>query len=366
MQYTDKEILNNVTKLLLVVQGGIGRNFTATAVIRELKRTYPEKDICVLAGCPELFLKNPSVKRVHNLSHPSYVFEDYIKDNRTLILNVEPYQHYGYIYRQKHFAECWCDMLGIECRDIAPEIFFNNSEIEMAKDYLKKFNRRMVLIQHQGGKIPEKPDTKSRLIAQSGMYKRNLPENVTQDLTNALIDMGYMVGSIGHKNQFLPKGAQQISFPIRAITALIPHVEAIITIDSFLLHASACFKNGTPTMALWGGTNPVVLGYPWHTNIVREVCDNPMCHRPNSYLWDFEETGFLWDCPHNDICMNYKADEIIKEFKKITKPIEETKNDGTESGKETCTKDKSCGQEDVPCKCEGNAPEEVPAGVRSN
>lgn len=371
MTDVQKQNLEEANRIVLVIQGGIGRNIQSTAVIKELKKRYPSKHIAVICGSPELFVKNPHISRIHNLAHPSHFFEDYIKDNLTVVINVEPYQHFDYIYRRRHFINCWLDMLGFEDQESdipTPEIFYNQAEIEMAKDYLRKFDRRMVLFQHQGGKIPETQEKKSKLIAKTGMYRRNLPENVAQEVTDKLIEKGYMVGSVGHPNQYLPRGAEQVGFPIRAICALIPFVEAVITIDSFLLHGSACYKGKTPTLAIWGGTNPAVLGYPWHKNMTREVCDTPMCHRPNSYLWDFEETGFLWDCPHNDICMNYKASDIIQEFDKMM----EAKNGSRkpDSGKkprgETKEEDNARPEAGRACPCEGSLAKEIPAGVGAN
>jgi ADP-heptose:LPS heptosyltransferase len=353
------EQYQSIGKCFLSVHGGIGRNIMATAVIENMKKAYPALDIYVVAGCPEVFLRSPHVKRVHDLSHPAYLYNDYVLDKKALLLQVEPYQHYSYAHKEKHFTQCWCEMMNIPYVTKEPKIYFNISEQEMAKDYLKKFDRRMVLLQHQGGKIPQKKEKKEKLIAQAGMYKRNLPENVTQKVVDGLIAMGYMVGSVGHENQFLPKGAEPIKFPIRAICALIPYVEAVISIDSFLLHGAACFKDQVPVMALWGGTDPNVLGYEWHTNCVRKVCDTPMCHRPNSYLYDFEETGFMWDCPHNDICMNYEADQILEQFKTM---MAKEKKDG-EPREQTQEENHACREAKEPCDPEKCPVNQVTAGI---
>jgi len=352
MSYFSKQEVFKSSKLLLPVHGGIGRNIMATAVVRAIKKQYPNKELSVIAGCPEVFQKNPRVKRVHNLSRPSFVFEDYFKNSDTMLLSVEPYQHKDYISRKKHFVECWCEMLGVEFDGIQPEMFYNISEQEIAKDYLQKFDRRMILFQHQGGKVPEQANKKSKIIAKSGMYKRNLPENIAQEVTDKLIKLGFMVGSVGHPNQFLPKGAEAIKFQPRAIIALIPFVAGVISIDSFLLHASAISKDETPAIGVWGGTNPLVLGYPWMKNLTRKACDDPMCHRPNSYLWDFEQTGFMWDCPHNDICMNYDSDTIVQSLKETMKG---ESNGGRKPKRKSTQKNNSCGKKSVSCDCKGKS-----------
>jgi hypothetical protein len=98
--------------------------------------------------------------------------------------------------------------------------------------------------------------------------------------------------------------------------ALIPHVAEVIAIDSFLQHGVAMFKKRS--LVVWGGTSPDVLGYDQNVNMIRKACTTPMCHRPNSYLWDFDSTGFLWDCPYNDVCMDYTSEDILDQFDKMT------------------------------------------------
>ena len=311
----EKQMYQDAENLVLIVSGGIGRNIMATAVVRNLKKAYPDKDIIVVAGCPDIFIKNPNIKRVIDIGRAMYFYEDYIIDKRTAVLNFEPYQDFDYLQRKKHFVECWCNQIGIKCDSVYPEMYFSEAEDKMAKIYVSGFNRKMILFQHSGGKIPENKSEKAQIQSRAGMYKRDIPKDVTEKIVEDLVKRGYMVGSVQHENQYLPPRAEKINFPIRAIIALVPHVEGIIGIDSFLMHGSACFKR--KIVGVWGGTNPKVLGYPDNINLTREVCPNPMCHRPNSYLFDIEPTGYLWDCLYNDKCMEYSPEDIIKPLVKM-------------------------------------------------
>lgn len=369
-----KEMIGLANKIVFIVQGGIGRNFCATAVIRNLKKKYPLKDIFVFASCPDVFMKNPSVKRVYSLGNVAYFQEEFIHSSKSIIIDVEPYRHSAYIYKEKHFTECWCDLIDVECDSIKPEIFFNIAEEELAKDYLRRFDRRMILIQGQGGKIPEQPTVKDRLVAKSSMFRRNLPDQVIQKITDGLIELGFMVGAVCTKNQFLPRGAEKVEHPIRAIAALVPHVAGVISIDSFLLHAVACFKD-VPAIGLWGGTSSEVLGYPWQKNLSRKVCDTPHCHRPNSYLFDSQANGYPWDCEHNDICMNFKAEDVLEEFKKLVKVGgEDGKSEPVPAtGKRSNARSTSCQKKNHPCsekivsvEGEGSDEPQVSADIRAN
>jgi hypothetical protein len=302
--------------LILNVQGGIGRNIMATAVVRNLKKAYPDKKLIVMCGCPELFLKNPNVYRVYSLMNPIYFYEDFIKNRKTLMLNVEPYQHFDYVYKKKHFVECWCEMLGIPCDSIYPEIFLTKVEKELAEYHLKCYGTTMVLCQFEGGKVPEGKDPKSRIASRSAMFRRSLPEKVQTEIVDALNTLGFKVGCVVAGNTYITGCCERIEYPLRAVIALIPYVAGIITIDSFLMHASACYKR--QALSLWSGTNPDVLGYDCHVNLRKNVCETPECHRPNSYLFDIEPNGYQWECSVDNKCCDYTAQEVIEAFDKMT------------------------------------------------
>ncbi|MFC1709710.1 glycosyltransferase family 9 protein [Candidatus Omnitrophota bacterium] len=311
-----KKSLKEAKNILFVVTGGLGRNIMSTAVVRNLKKAYPDKKLIVACGMPDVFLKNPNVYRTYNLSQPVFLYEDFIRNNKTIVIQVEPYQNYDYVYRKRHFVQVWCEMIGIGCDNIYPEIFFTDTEKKMAELYLHKFDKEMVLLQGEGGKPPPNNSEKERIVARSLMYKRSLPTETMQKITDKIIEKGYMVGSVGTENQFYPSMAEKINFSARAIIALIPYVAGVISIDSFLQHGCAIFKK--KATVLWGGTDPKVLGYEFHDNLVREVCPTPKCHRPNSYLWDFETTGHPWDCPYDDKCMNFSTEKVMKSFNSLT------------------------------------------------
>lgn len=310
-----KEEMQEADYLLLVVQGGVGRNIMTTAVVRNLKKAWPEKKIVVIATCPDVFLKNPYIDRVYNFGQPLFIYEDYFKKAKSVVLNVEPYQQYGYVYRTKHFVEANCEMLDIPCDSIFPEVYFSDSEMRMAELFVNKYDKELVLLQGEGGKLPDNASEKEKIISQSAMYKRSLKPKIMQEVTDELIKRGYQVGTVYGQHQFLPSMAEKVQFPIRAVLATIPYAAYVIGIDSIINHGAACFKK--QALILWGGTDPKTLGYDTNINLFRESNDCKACGRPNSYLWDFEPTGFLWDCTHSK-CMDFTTAEIMREFDKMT------------------------------------------------
>jgi len=311
-----QEALGKIKTFVLLVTGGIGRNICATAVVRNLKKAHPDKNIIVVCGVADIFLKNPNVYKVYNLNQPFYLFEDYFLNGSSMVINVEPYQHPEYLAKRMHFTKAWCELIGIPCEDIHPEIFFTDMEKSLALDYTKGFSKPLVLCQFEGGKVPNDKTNKERLVAKSAMYRRSIPEKVQQEITDGLIERNFIPAVVAHENQFIPLKAEKIFFSARAITALLPHIQNVICIDSFLLHGTAVFKK--EAIVCWAGTSPEVLGYSFHKNLRRAVCPTPECHRPNSYLFDLEPNGFQWECPYNDKCTGYESSEILKAFDEKT------------------------------------------------
>jgi hypothetical protein len=189
-------------------------------------------------------------------------------------------------------------------------------EKSLAKDHLKKYAQPVVLCQFEGGKTPTEKSDKERIIARAGMYRRSLSEKCQTEIVEAIIERNYMPLVVAHENQFIPPKSERIFFPIRAILALIPNVKEVVCIDSFLMHGTALSKK--KSIICWAGTNPDVLGYDFNVNLRRSVCETPECHRPNSYLFDVETSGYQWECPWNDKCTDYDSSEIVKAFDVIT------------------------------------------------
>lgn len=186
------EIYNKTKYLIFIAEGGIGKNISATAVVRAIKKQYPDKKIIVMAGCPEIFMYNPNVYKSFNFANPLYFYDDYINDE-TQIIKVEPYLNYGYINKSKHLVDAWCEEIGIQSNGIEPDIFFLDTELESANIYVDKLQteakKELILLQWIGGKIPKdktKEELKSSLAT---MFRRSIPfEEV-----NKLVEQTFLI-----------------------------------------------------------------------------------------------------------------------------------------------------------------------------
>jgi len=310
--------LEKVKNIIFIIDGGLGREIASTGVIKSLKNKYPDKNIIVIAGFPDIFLYNPNVRRVFNFNNPLYFYDDYINDE-CIVIKREPYYGYNYISKNSHLIQNWCDEIGIESICNYPDLYFLENEIESAKMYVDKITdnnkKELILLQWIGGKVPQDKSLKELKASLASMYRRALPQDIAQGIADKLIEKGYVVKDIGHENFPTLKEIDKIQFPIRSILILLKFAKTFIGIDSFLQHASASETLRKKGIVCWGGTSPICLGYDTNINLITQVCPTPFCHRPNSYLFDMQPHGAMWDCLYGEKCLkSFSVDEIIKIF----------------------------------------------------
>lgn len=313
-----KSKIEKAKTIILPITGGIGRNIFATAMIENFKLEYPDKQLIIVAGYPEVFFNNPNIRRVHNFNNTQYLFEETMFQNPdTILLEVEPYRHPDYINGNMHVVEAWCEMLQIPYKTNLPKLYLTRNELEIGKsnmDHLRiKHNRPVILIQPCGGKMSDKADPTQQIADLGMMQRRSLRDTTIQELSDLIAKEGYTPAIIAAPNQFSPNGGERVSLPLRALFALVSYADGIIAIDSFLQHTAAALD--VKSLVLWMGTSPERLGYKLHKNLRRNSCKTPECHRPNSYAFDIQPNGFPWDCPFSDACRDYDAKFILKEYK---------------------------------------------------
>jgi uncharacterized phage-like protein YoqJ len=107
------------------IEGGLGKNVAATALIGSLKDKYLDRKIVIAASYPEVFLNHPAAYRVYRVGNTQYFYDDFIKDKDTIVFKHEPYFQTNHILRRKHLIENWCDLLGIDYDNQQPVLNFN-------------------------------------------------------------------------------------------------------------------------------------------------------------------------------------------------------------------------------------------------
>lgn len=319
---------SKIKNIIFISEGGLGKVIASTAVVKRLSEEFPDKKIIVVAGYPDIFQYNPRVHKVFRFDNPLYFYDDYIHPE-SFILKFEPYVDNRYVFDNEHLIEVWCKQIGIDPKGATPEIFFLDNEIEAAKIYIDKLTgsgkKKFILYQWVGGIIPKDKSKEGFFDVVSRMHRRSLPQSVAQKLANKLISRDYVVGCVQHENFPVLQGVEIVNFPIRSVIALLKFSDGFIGIDSFLQHASAALQ--IRGLVVWGGTNPLKLGYSTNKNITRSACATPFCHRPDSYIFDSNNVNGIWNCPYNAKCMDYDADEIIHAFEEFVEAKETKKEE---------------------------------------
>ena len=239
--------------IIFQVNGGIGKSIMATAVCRAIKKAYPDYNLIVLTGYPEVFIGNPNIFRFYRSGMAPYLYEDFVKGDDTIFMCDEPYLAKGYLNKTKHLTEAWCEILGVKYDGPKPDLFLN--PIEINKTRIQGQNGKPVLIfQPFGGG--------SKDVQYS--WNRDIPPHQAQIIANTLAQK-YHVVQFCREDQFKLQNVQVIHAPFRDMFGLILNSQARLGIDSFMQHAAAAF-NLTTTVA-WITNSPVTFGYKTHKNV---------------------------------------------------------------------------------------------------
>ncbi len=318
----DKSIKN----IVFVSEGGLGKVIASTAIVKRLKETYPDKRIIVVSGYPEIFQYNPNVYKTFRFDNPLYFYDDYINEE-SFIIKTEPYVDTAYIHGKEHILDVWCRQAGVERKGALPELFFMQNELSAAELYVKKITnggkKKFVLFQWVGGIVPQDKEPMSFHDSLMKMHRRSIPQKIAQQIVNKLVKGTSIVGCVQHENLPALEGSERVFFPIRGVLALLKYADGFIGIDSYLHHAAAAM--GTKGVVVWGGTSPKRLGYVEQKNLIKEACATPACHRPDSFLFDGNPSTGLWNCPHNEACLQWEAEEIVKNYYEAVESINKKK-----------------------------------------
>lgn len=282
------------------IQGGLGKNVAATALCKDIKEAYPDRELIMIVSYPEIFLNNPYIDRVFQLGQTPYFYEDYIEGNDVIISRHEPYNQTGHITMKKHLIENWCDLLGIKYTGQQPIVYANFVQRQLTG--LWKRPKPTVVIQTSGGPLQGQKYSYS--------WTRDMPQDVAQAIVNKFRDQ-YHVFHIARPDGYRLDGVERIDMLLSNIElfAILIDAQKRILIDSCLQHAAAAFK--LPATVLWVGTSPTVFGYKLHNNITAKL-PKKANQIIGSYLFDFQFENNIHECPYMELKEMFDIDAVIK------------------------------------------------------
>lgn len=286
------------------IEGGIGKHVASTAVVKAYKKQNPDRKIIVVCAWPEVFLNNKDIHRVFRLGNVPYFYQDYIHGKDVEVFAQEPYKQTSHITKKTHLIKSWCDMIGVKYNSEKPYIHFNLREKDLIDPQLASLqkNKPLLLFQPFGG-----PGKEHQQHPYS--WVRDIPPPVAQEIVTKLKEK-YMILHVCY--DFHPKLEGAIRFEKQVskkeLFNLINFSDKRLLIDSSLQHAAAALDK--PSTVVWVGTSPKIFGYDMHKNVLPKT-EFPKGHI-DSYLYDYNFTGAVHECPYDEFKEIHTADSIIK------------------------------------------------------
>ena len=288
------------------IEGAIGKNIAATAVVATYKKAKPKRKIIVVSAYPEVWAKNPNVARFYLIGHTPYFYQDVIKGKDVEIYCQDPYKQTTHITKKLHLIETWCNMVGVKYKGEATTLDFNFREIEEGRAYMSQFhdgNKPMMVFQPFGGPGPDHQQ-------HPYSWTRDMHPAQAQQIVDALKDKFNIVHIC---YEFHPRLNDCHRFDQKIgkkpLFAMLAHSEKRLLIDSSLQHAAAALK--LPSTVAWVATHPDTFGYPMHKNFGTKK-EYPL-GTIDSYLFDYDFTGRIHECPYNNIDELHDVNALIKD-----------------------------------------------------
>jgi hypothetical protein len=287
------------------VEGGLGKHVAATAIARAIKKNHSNRKLIVVCAYPEIFINLDFVYRVYRHGHTPYFYQDFIKDKDFLIFKHEPYFTAEHIKKEKSLIENWSNLYNLEYSGETPEIVFNYRQNQYNLNLWTR-NKPIFLIQTHGGPMKEQPYPYS--------WSRDMPPYLYDPIINYFKNTHHIIQICRNDSQVINSPYVEVinkELPNMELFGLIQISDKRLLIDSSLQHAAMALKK--KSTVLWVGTSPLIFGYDFHTNIVANLNDEHF-KLPDSYLFDYNFTGTLHECPVKDSTSMFDITEIIESF----------------------------------------------------
>ena len=250
----DSKIKEDDKYIIFDSTGGHGKQIQATAVIRAIKKAYPDRKIVWVTSWDGPAFYNPNIFRFFAHGQVQY-FRDYLKED-TIIFKHDPYNETNHILRKEHLIESWCNLFKVPYDGYKPELYLNPRELEIAKDKIKPDGRPIMLLNTHGGAPQGQYSKKS--------WYRDIPIEIAQKLVNYFAK-SYRILHLRTPDQPALQGAELLNLPYRELYAVFPLSTKRLFIDSFAQHTAAAL--GLQSTVCWIGNTDKVFGYPEHINI---------------------------------------------------------------------------------------------------
>jgi ADP-heptose:LPS heptosyltransferase len=234
----------------------------------------------------------------------SYFYEDYIKDQDTIIFRHEPYFQTDHILKKKHLIQNWADLLDVNYQGQFPAINFNLVQKQDALKWLRE--KPLMLIQTNGGPIQNQNSSYS--------WTRDIPWVLANQIAENFKDQ-YHIMQITRPGSPILEGVEVVNYVMTnmELFGLVAVSEKRVLIDSSLQHIAAALN--LKSTVLWVGTSPNNFGYALHNNLVAFPPKGNV-KLIDAYLFDSSFEGIAHECPYSDVTEMFEISGVIDSIKK--------------------------------------------------
>lgn len=288
--------------IIFQINGGIGKCILATSMCEVIHHQYPEDQLIVVSGFPEVFMNNPYVDRSFAFGQAAYFYQDYIENKEFAVFAHDPYVDTHYIRQDEHLSYTWTRMFGLPApKSINPQIYLTNRERQFFNSKITSDKPIFVMQTNGGGAGQESKYS----------WARDIPVKTVLSVIEEF-KKDYNIVHIRREDQTAFPETKAVTDNFRALTALIDLSHKRLFMDSFAQHAAAGLNK--PSTVLWIANSPTVFGYDVHDNILA----NPHTKKPelrNAYFQKFDILGNLVEFPYNSEDDIFNIDKIIASLK---------------------------------------------------
>jgi hypothetical protein len=289
------------TNIIFQIDGGIGKCIAATAVCKAVKAQYPDDNLIVISGYPDVFINNPNVNKSLQSGNITYFYNDYVDGKEIKMMFHNPYLETDYSKEKKHLIEIWCQMFGIKYSGELPELFLTQRELTFFQN--KYVSDKPILVMQTNGGFNR--DLKYN-------FTRDLPSTAVVKIIDHFVDK-FNIVHVRREDQIAYDKTTPMLAGFREVLALTLLSKKRLLIDSFLQHACTALK--LPSTVCWITNSPKVFGYEMHDNVLA----NPFTKKPElrtSFISKIDFNGDIITFPYNSEDEIFDVQNIIASLQK--------------------------------------------------
>lgn len=256
-----KGVLGRPRTVLVELNWRLGDEIMALPVLEALHATFPKDMLAVLTQYPELYEDNPAIDAVN----PEAVDPD-----RYLLLRGAS--------RRQYRRAAYSEKCGLPTPATSPKLHYTNWETPML------------------ARLPQGGGPLVALAPGASWPSKRWPTERWNELALRLLGEGHRLVVLGAEGEGLEQGVDLTGQTgIRDAACLLREADLVVGCDSGLMHLA--LAAGTPTVALFGPTDPAFL--------IRDdpcfvaLCSTDVCHGFWNHAETVEEPGV---CPEGHAC----------------------------------------------------------------